>query len=362
MPVVIAQARAFGAEVILLHVLPPRERALAETVTPAEAAARAYLDTIAAHLRAEGLCARTLVRAGPAADTILDEITAQRADLLVLGSTTRHALTRRLLGSVAEAVIARGPCPILLVRPPEGRAARPPAVRSFAEDAARAGPVAPREMGIRTVEIARIIGSVGRAGDLDATFRSRVRRGEDDGRFERILALMRDGVTLPPVALYKLGYGYYVLDGTHRVAAARQLGQLEIEAQVTEFVPLGDPQAQRVAVERRSFEQATGLRRIGVVTPGHYPRLENMIRDFAREHGIDDVLEAARRWDTQIYQPIAAKIRRRGLSQRVPGARTADIFIQLAADRADFARREGRELSWDDAIKRRKRAPGGPSI
>jgi len=41
---------------------------------------------------------------------------------------------------------------------------------------------------------------------------------------------MEAGKPLPPVVLYKLGYGYYVLDGNHRVAAAKQLGQLEIEA------------------------------------------------------------------------------------------------------------------------------------
>jgi hypothetical protein len=43
--------------------------------------------------------------------------------------------------------------------------------------------------------------------------------------------------SLPPVELYRLGNIYYVLDGHHRVAAARLNGQLELDAQVVDFVP-----------------------------------------------------------------------------------------------------------------------------
>jgi hypothetical protein len=49
---------------------------------------------------------------------------------------------------------------------------------------------------------------------------------------------------------------------------------------------------------------------------------------------------------------VAQKIRAHRLSQRFPGERTADIFVRLAADRAEAARSEGRALEWDDAIKR----------
>jgi hypothetical protein len=47
----------------------------------------------------------------------------------------------------------------------------------------------------------------------------------------------RPGTALPPVQLYKLGDRYYVVDGHHRVAAALSLGQLEIDAVVTEYLP-----------------------------------------------------------------------------------------------------------------------------
>ena len=40
-------------------------------------------------------------------------------------------------------------------------------------------------------------------------------------------------VRLPPVALYRLGFGYYVLDGRHRVSVALALGHKDIDAWVT---------------------------------------------------------------------------------------------------------------------------------
>lgn len=57
LPVAEEQARALNAELILLHVLPPGALD-PDTVTPAEAAARAFLDTVVARLRRAGLRAR----------------------------------------------------------------------------------------------------------------------------------------------------------------------------------------------------------------------------------------------------------------------------------------------------------------
>lgn len=346
-----AQARAFGAEIILLHVL-PNDAMAGDTVSSSEAQARTYLDAITARLHSESIKARPVVRFGHPVEVILGEIVAEHVDLVVLGTNIRHGLSRLILGSVAEEIIAKATCPVLLVRPNVDQAERPHPIRSFAEDAARAGPVAPRSLGLRTVEVARIIGSVGRANDLDADFRPASRQRADEHRYQRILKLMEEGKSLPPVALYKLGYGYYVLDGNHRVAAAKQLGQLEIEAIVTEFVSIGDPQAQRVFAERRAFEQATGLTRIGAVLPGQYPYLEDMIRTYAEENSLDDLYQAAQRWESEVYRPVARRIRSLHLSQRFPGERTADVFVRVARLRAEESGKDGELLPWEDAILR----------
>lgn len=344
-----AQARAFGAEIILLHVLPSGAMVGDET-SSAEAQARTYLDAISARLRAEGISARPVVRYGHPVDVILTEATTQDIDLLVLGTNIRSGFSRLLLGSIAGELVTKAPCPVMLVRPSASQAETVHPVRNFADDAARSGPVAPRSLGIRTVEVARIVGSVGRATELDESFRSVSHRREEEHRYQRILALTRDGAALPPVVLYKLGYGYYVLDGNHRVAAAKELGQLELDALVTEFVPLGDPQSQRVFAERRAFERATGLLRIGAVLPGQYPRLEEMIRAFAANRGLDDLRDGAKRWETEVYRPVARRIRALRLTQRFPGERTADVFTRIAACREERSATDGQPIDWETAI------------
>jgi len=341
LPVAEEHARAFSAELILLHVLPPGETA-GDSVTTAESVAHTFLDALAARLRSDGIVAEPLLRAGNPADVIVAEIEEQHADLVVLGSSLRHGLWR-LRVSVAADVVARATCPVLLVRP-EGPREAEPAVRSFDEDAVRAGPIAPRILGLRTVDVARIVGSVGRAAELDAQFRSNSRDPHEKGRFNAIVRALRAGEALPPVELYKLGYGYYVLDGNHRVAAAKALGHSEIEAVVTEFVPLKDMHAQRVFAERRIFESVAGLTRVGAARQGTYPRLEAMVRAYAAERGITDLKEGAERWAAEIFRPVSQAIRARRLTQRFPGERTADVFLRVA----DW--RESTGVPWEAAV------------
>jgi nucleotide-binding universal stress UspA family protein len=343
LPIAEEYGRAFNAELILLHVLAPGESG--ESVTTAETRARTYLDALAARLRSEGIAAQPLWRSGRTADVIVAEIEEQHVDLVILGSTVRQGLSRLLLSSVAEDVVSRATVPLLLVRP-EGRVESQPAVRSFDEDAVRAGPVAPRILGLRTVELTRIVGSVGRAPQLNEQFRSRIRDPHEEGRFESIMRALREGKVLPPVELYKLGYGYYVLDGNHRVAAARALGAPEIDAVVTEFVPLKDMQAQRVFAERRIFESVTGLTRVGATRQGTYPRLEALVRAYAAERGTTDLREAARDWESEVFRPVSKAIRARRLTQRFPGERTADVFVRVA----DWREQQGKARSWEEAV------------
>jgi hypothetical protein len=115
-------------------------------------------------------------------------------------------------------------------------------IRSFDEATRCAGPLAQRLPRVQTVDIACVVGSVGRWRELGADFRPRGRRRpEDEWRFQAIRTAMQRGQHLPLIDLYKFGSDYFVLDGHHRLAAARSLGQLAVEASVTEFRPLARP-------------------------------------------------------------------------------------------------------------------------
>jgi ParB/Sulfiredoxin domain len=99
------------------------------------------------------------------------------------------------------------------------------------------GPWQLREAGEQFVQVARIVGSVDGASQLfDRNFRPVSDRAR--ARLGNILMAMRQGEALPPIEVWAWRGEYYVLDGHHRVAAARALGSDYISAHVIEVVEL----------------------------------------------------------------------------------------------------------------------------
>ena len=146
-----------------------------------------------------------------------------------------------------------------------------------------------------------------------------------------------------------------MLDGNHRVAAAKALGQTDIDADVTEYLEAENNDAHRVYLERRGFESATGLTRVGATRAGHYPRLEALIRAYGEREGIADLRDAAQRWYARIYRPLSIKLRRAQLTRIFPGERTADLFVHLDDLRAREAEHQGHradhQIDYEDALR-----------
>ena len=124
-------------------------------------------------------------------------------------------------------------------------------LKSFGDEVKRAGGVAGRSRaGPQVVPIEKIVGSVDRAKAMRSDFFYRSGRAVTQ-RFERIGEALKQGKPLPPIELYKLKVRrrdratppvseYYVVDGHHRVAMARKLGQEYIDANV-EAYRVADP-------------------------------------------------------------------------------------------------------------------------
>ena len=91
--------------------------------------------------------------------------------------------------------------------------------------------------GRRTVEVSRIVGSVGKHQQFDPNFMPLSNASPD--KWKRIDKAFRLGVELPPVSLVELGGNYFVSDGNHRVSVARFHGVEWIDAEVTESKSLG---------------------------------------------------------------------------------------------------------------------------
>ena len=122
-------AQRFGAELHLLHVtqdLATAALAMAPLI-PAEVdyreqqfeVASRELDRLPAALGLKVPKAVREVREGTAFVEIIRYARDHQIDLIVMGTHGRSGLAHVLLGSVAERVVRKAPCPVLTVRPPE---------------------------------------------------------------------------------------------------------------------------------------------------------------------------------------------------------------------------------------------------
>ncbi len=88
-------------------------------------------------------------------------------------------------------------------------------------------------LGMRTVEVEKITGSVGRYRDFDHSFLPLKKSMVD--RWGRVDRAYHRGDALPAVSLYKIGDAYFVRDGNHRISVARFHGVAAIDAEVVEI-------------------------------------------------------------------------------------------------------------------------------
>lgn len=101
-----------------------------------------------------------------------------------------------------------------------------------------AGTAPRRAVGIRSVPIDRIVGTLRNPSQNTADFLPLPRlRGQNwRARWQRINGAMDRLAMLPPIDLVQVGDDYYVEDGHNRVAAARQADAVEIDANVTQLL------------------------------------------------------------------------------------------------------------------------------
>jgi nucleotide-binding universal stress UspA family protein len=115
-----ALARDYNARLVLLHVALPPIMVYGEGAVALEPGAELEeaktklheLEGRARHVRVE-----SQVMEGDPVDMILRAAKETHSDVIVMGTHGRTALARLLLGSVAEMVLRKAPCPVLTAKP-----------------------------------------------------------------------------------------------------------------------------------------------------------------------------------------------------------------------------------------------------
>jgi universal stress protein A len=126
-PYALTFAQEFGAELHLLHVITPPPRvteAYAVDVDPERTVhtlameASASLDQQVEVAKSRELIFCREVRLGVDYREIIDYASKHEIDLIVMATHGRTGLAHVLLGSVAEKVVRKAPCPVLTIKHP----------------------------------------------------------------------------------------------------------------------------------------------------------------------------------------------------------------------------------------------------
>jgi nucleotide-binding universal stress UspA family protein len=125
-----AFADNFGAALTLLHVIEPLSiyawtspegslPALASVRDDLENSAREHLQRILTGAERDRYRAKLVLLDGSPFLEIIRFARSQDVDLIVMGTHGRGPIAHMLMGSVAEKVVRKAPCPVLTVRHPE---------------------------------------------------------------------------------------------------------------------------------------------------------------------------------------------------------------------------------------------------
>jgi hypothetical protein len=224
-------------------------------------------------------------------------------------------------------------------------------------------------LGIREIPIDRIVGSVDRSGDFDRDFRPR--RGLSRGRLASLRSAFRDG-GLPAIEVFEVGGAYFVEDGHHRVALAREQHADFIDAEVTrlqtnyevgpevDVCQLVHTEQQRMLLEESGLSRARPEAVIEFTLLDGYTQLREIIKahgyDLARQRGaLPAPEEVAGDWYDSVYRPGVDAVRRASLPELYASwhSTDADLFLWVYQLRRDL---RGHDATIDfDAASRHAR-------
>ncbi len=183
------------------------------------------------------------------------------------------------------------------------------------------------DLGIQTIRLDSIIGTVGRTSEFDRAFRPASRKLRS--RWLGVAASRRSGKDMPPIDVYRVNGLHFVEDGHHRVSVALAMGDTTIEARVrevrTELGAAADLRVSQLTLKHheRLFHQRVPLppaarAQIKLTDEWRYAQLAALIeaRGYRESHAAGRLIpreEVARTWFETQYQPVVAKLREHGV-------------------------------------------------
>jgi hypothetical protein len=236
----------------------------------------------------------------------------------------------------------------------------------FGEASRRLGAAARVYHGIQEILVDRIVGTVDRTDEFDRDFKPR--RVLSRNRLAQLRRAAADG-PLPAIVVFEIGGAYFVEDGHHRVALAREQEAEFIDAEVTslltDYVIDPDVDVSRLihTEEQRWLLQETGLGEarpdvsIQFTLVDGYTQLRDVIEAYGYRlmQACGELLppaEIAGRWYDSVYLPGLEAVRRAGLPRLYASwhSTDADLFLWVYQLRRDL-RAGDHHLDFDAAAR-----------
>jgi hypothetical protein len=227
----------------------------------------------------------------------------------------------------------------------------------FDEVVAALGRVGERSLGLQSIPLDTIVGTVDRSKEFDRSFRPT--SGRVRPRWQRIAEAQRRGRDMPPINVYRIGDLHFVQDGHHRVSVARAQGRTHIDAYVTEVQTKLRPGAEIRLSElplkdhERLFDERVPLppearKRVHPSDPWDYGCLAEGVEawGFRAMQARGELMareEVAEAWYREDYVPIVETLREAGLLE---GRNETDVYMRVVSDRYRLMRTH----EWSEEI------------
>ncbi len=217
--------------------------------------------------------------------------------------------------------------------------------------------------GLQTIEVTNIVGTVDRSNDFDRDFLPRSPQTRE--RWERLERAF-PSLGFPPISVYEVNDVYFVIDGNHRVALAKQKGAEFIDAEVTEIhtdIEINeDIDFEKIIYleQARRFMQQSGLERSRPMARIDFSRPHGFVEllDVIKAHGYDMMMEQdkvlapheiAADWYDRVYLPAIESIRWEKLLELEAGSTEGDLFLWVVQRRREHDPQQGQQSLEDVA-------------
>ena len=227
-----------------------------------------------------------------------------------------------------------------------------------------------KNKGIAAIEIDKIIGSLGRYFDFTETLLPK--RDILTTRYERIKKIMTEGGSLPPIQVYQILDNYFIIDGHHRVAVAKnELNAKYIDADVTEvkfnfelspntkyIFNSESTKAFLIKLEAYSFEKSTYLNNNILIKPlivtelKSYATLNQEIEDFKKNYNNGELARKSKiyssyTWYAQIFLPAVDLIEKEKILSKFPHRTYTDLYVWIQRHKYFLSQQAGHDVGFD---------------